>query len=116
MRHQKTGRRLGRTTAHRKSVMTSLATGLFLHERVTTTEAKAKEARSVAEEMISLAKRGDLHARRQATAFLRSKPVVGHLFATIGPRYASRSGGYTRIVRLGPRRGDSAPMVLLELV
>jgi large subunit ribosomal protein L17 len=116
MRHQKTGRKLGRDSAHRRALYANLACALFEHGRVRTTEAKAKEVRPIAERMITLGKRGDLHAHRQAVAFLRSKPVVHKLFAEVAPRFADRPGGYTRIVRTEPRQGDAAPMAYLELV
>ena len=116
MRHQRSGRKLGRDSAHRKALYANLASALIEHGRIKTTEAKAKEVRSVAERMITLGKRGDVHAHRQAVAFLRSKPVAHKLFAEVAPRFADRPGGYTRIVRIGPRPGDAAPMVYLELV
>lgn len=116
MRHHKTGRKLGRDPAHRKALYANLCCSLFEHGRIQTTEAKAKEVRPVAEEMITLGKRGDVHAHRQAVAFLRSKPVAHTLFAEIAPRFQGRSGGYTRIVKIGPRQGDAAPLVYLELV
>jgi large subunit ribosomal protein L17 len=94
----------------------NMVTSLFEHERVQTTDAKAREVRRVAEKLITLGKRGDLHARRQALAYVRSKTVVAKLFAELSPRYANRPGGYTRIVKLGSRRGDNAPMSLVELV
>ena len=116
MRHQRSGRKLGRDSAHRKALYANLAAALIEHGRIKTTEAKAKEVRPVAEQMITLGKRGDLAAHRQAVAFLRSKPVVRKLFAEVAPRFADRPGGYTRIVKLGPRQGDAAPMAYLELV
>ena len=116
MRHQKRGRRLGRDSAHRKSRYANLTSELIQHGRIRTTLAKAKEVRPVAEQMITLGKRGDLHARRQAVAFLRQKPVVKSLFDDVAPRYAERSGGYTRIIKLGPRLGDAAEMAYIELV
>ena len=116
MRHQRTGKKLGRDAAHRKALYSNLAGSLIEHGRIQTTEAKAKAVKPFAEKMITLGKRGDLHARRQALAALRSNPVVPHLFAEGAPRFANRPGGYTRIVRLGPRRGDAAEMVYLELV
>jgi large subunit ribosomal protein L17 len=114
--------KLGRDSSGRKALFRDLVTDLFLNERIQTTEAKAKELRSIAEKLITLAKRGDLHARRQVAAFVRRETVDGEkdaiqkLFTDLGPRYAERSGGYTRILKLGPRRGDSAPMVYIELV
>jgi large subunit ribosomal protein L17 len=116
MRHQKRGRKLGRDSAHRKSLYANLTSELIVHGRIRTTLAKAKEVRPVAEQMITLGKRGDLHARRQALAALRSNDVVHRLFADVAPRFAERPGGYTRIIRLGPRQGDAAEMVYLELV
>ena len=116
MRHQKRGRKLGRDSAHRKSLYANLTAELIQHGRIRTTLAKAKEVRAVAEQMITLGKRGDLHARRQAVAFLRQKPVVKSLFDDVAPRYAERSGGYTRIIKLGPRLGDAAEMAYIELV
>jgi large subunit ribosomal protein L17 len=116
VRHRKSGRKLGRDSAHRKALYANLTAELIEHGRIRTTLAKAKEVRPVAERMITLGKRGDLHAHRQAVAFLRQKPVVRVLFADIAPRYAERPGGYTRIVKLGPRLGDAAEMAYLELV
>ena len=116
MRHRKAGRKLGRDSAHRKALYSNLAGALIEHGRIRTTEAKAKEVRPIVEEMITLGKRGDLAAHRQAVAFLRSKPVAHMLFADIAPRFADRPGGYTRIVKIGPRQGDAARMAYLELV
>jgi large subunit ribosomal protein L17 len=116
LRHQKAGRKLGRDSAHRKALYANLAVALIEHGRIKTTVAKAKEVRPVAEQMITLGKRGDVAAHRQAVAFLRSKPVAHKLFAEIAPRFADRPGGYTRIVKLGPRQGDAAEMAYLELV
>ena len=116
MRHNKAGRRLGRTTSHRIAMFRNMVTSLLNHERVVTTDAKAKEIRSVAEKMITLGKRGDLHAMRQAAAYIREKSVVTKLFSTIAPRYKDRQGGYTRIIKLGQRLGDAAPLSLIELV
>src|SRR5947207_2467631 len=110
------GPRLGSGPAHQRLMLANLATSLFQHARITTTEAKAKRLRPLAERLISFAKRGDLHSRRQVMAVIRDKDVVHHLFAEIGPRYAQRPGGYTRIVKVGPRKGDNAPMALIELV
>ena len=114
MRHQRSGKKLGRDSAHRKALYSNLAGALIEHGRIETTEAKA--VKPFAEKMITLGKRGDLHARRQALAALRSNNVVHRLFADVAPRFADRPGGYTRIVRLGPRQGDAAEMVYLELV
>lgn len=114
--------KLGRNSSARKALFRDLVTDLFIHERIETTEAKAKEVRSIAEKLITLAKRGDLHARRQAAAFVRheqvneEQDVIQKLFSEIAQRYKERPGGYTRILKLGPRRGDAAPMVYLELV
>jgi large subunit ribosomal protein L17 len=116
MRHARAGRKLGRDSAHRKALYSNLAGALIEHGRIETTEAKAKAVRPFAEKLITLGKRGDLHARRLALAELRSNDVVHLLFAEVAPRFAERPGGYTRIVKLGPRQGDSAPMAYLELV
>ena len=116
MRHQRKGRKLGRDASHRKALYANLAGAVIEHGRIRTTEAKAKEVRPVVEKMISLGKRGDLHAHRQAVAFLRSKTIAHTLFADVAPRFADRPGGYTRVVKLGPRQGDAAPMAYLELV
>jgi large subunit ribosomal protein L17 len=116
MRHRKAGRKLGRTTPHRSAMLRNMVTSLFEHERIVTTVPKAKEARRVADKMITLAKRGDLHARRQAYAYMRSKDVVAKLFDEIQAQYTDRNGGYTRIIRTGNRLGDAAPMAILELV
>jgi len=116
MRHAKSGKKLGRDPAHRRALYSNLAGALIEHGRIETTEAKAKAVKPFAERMITLGKRGDLHARRQALAALRSNDVVHRLFADVAPRFAERPGGYTRIVRLGPRQGDAAEMVYLELV
>ncbi|MGN6600130.1 MAG: 50S ribosomal protein L17 [Actinomycetes bacterium] len=110
------GPRLGGGPAHERLMLANLATALFEHGRITTTEAKAKRLRPYAEKLVSFAKRGDLHARRQVMTVIRDKDVVHHLFAEIGPRYAQRHGGYTRIVKAGPRKGDNAPMAVIELV
>lgn len=109
-------RKLGRPTAHRKAMLRNLVTDLFREGRISTTECRAKEARREAEKLITLAKRGDLHARRQALAYIYDESVVTKLFDEIAPKYADRNGGYTRILKLGPRRGDSAEVVFLELV
>lgn len=116
MRHRKAGRKLGRTSSHRDAMLRNMVTSLLDQERIVTTVPKAKEARRVAEQMITLGKRGDLHARRQALAFIRSKDIVAKLFDEISSQYASRQGGYTRIIRTGTRSGDAAPMAILELV
>ena len=116
MRHHKSGRKLGRDSAHRKALYANLASSLIEHGRIKTTEAKAKEVRPIVEEMVTLGKRGDLAAHRHAVAFLRSKGVAHALFAEVAPRFADRPGGYTRIVKIGPRQGDAARMTYLELV
>jgi large subunit ribosomal protein L17 len=116
MRHGKSGRKLGRNSSHRQAMFRNIVTSLFEHERIVTTEQRAKEVRPIAEKMITLAKRGDLHARRQALSFIRSKSVVAKLFDEISDQYADRAGGYTRIIRTGTRRGDAAPMAIIELV
>ena len=116
MRHHRAGKKLGRDSAHRKALYANLAGSLIEHGRIKTTEAKAKAVKPFAEQMITLGKRGDLAARRQAIAALRSQDVVHQLFADVAPRFADRPGGYTRIVKLGPRNGDAAEMVYLELV
>ena len=116
MRHNKAGRRLGRTTSHRVAMFRNMVTSLFNHEKITTTDSKAKELRSIAEKMITLGKRGDLHAMRQAASYIRDKSTVTKLFTTIAPRYKERQGGYTRIIKLSIRQGDNAPVSLIELV
>jgi large subunit ribosomal protein L17 len=116
VRHQRAGKKLGRDSAHRRSLYANLAGSLIEHGRIRTTEAKAKAVRPIAEKMITLGRRGDLAARRQALAYLRSQEVVHKLFADVGPRFAERNGGYSRIVKLGPRAGDGAEMAYLELV
>ncbi len=116
MRHKITGRRLGRTTSHRMAMFRNMVTSLFEHERIVTTAEKAKELRPIAEKMITLGKRGDLHARRQALSFIRSKDVVEKLFTDIKDKFADRKGGYTRILKTGVRKGDAAGMAIIELV
>jgi len=116
VRHASRGRKLGRDASHRKALYANLACSLIEHGRIKTTEAKAKAVKPFAEQMITLGRRGDLHARRQALSELRSQEVVHKLFADVGPRMADRPGGYSRIVKLGPRPGDAAEMVYLELV
>jgi large subunit ribosomal protein L17 len=117
MRHQKTRNKLSRSTAHRKSLLMNLSKELIEHERIKTTQAKAKAVKPEIEKLITLAKRGDLHARRQALATLgQDKFAVHQLFEVVAPRYAERPGGYTRVLKLGPRPSDSTEMVLLELV
>ena len=109
-------RKLGVKTAHRQSMLRNLVTDLFRYGRIQTTDCRAKEARKEAEKMITLAKRGDLHAKRQAFAYIKDETVVKKLFDEIAPKYAERNGGYTRILKLGPRKGDVAEAVFLELV
>ena len=116
MRHRKKGRGLSRTVSHKKATMRNMATSLFRHERIETTTAKAKELRPFAERLITLGKRGDLHARRLAGRSIADRQVLGKLFDDIGPRFMERPGGYTRILKLGNRRGDAAEMALIELV
>ena len=116
MRHRKDHRKLGRNSAHRRALLRNLVTALFEYERIETTVAKAKEARRVAERMITFGKKGDLAARRHVAAYVMRPAVVSKLFETIAPWYAERQGGYTRIIRIGPRPGDAAEMVYLELV
>lgn len=116
MRHGSAGRQFGRNSGHRKALLRSLVTSLLRHERIETTVAKAKEIRPLAEKMITLAKRGDLHARRQALSFIQDESVVQGLFTDVAPRFSARNGGYTRIVRTRNRLGDAAPMAVIELV
>jgi large subunit ribosomal protein L17 len=116
MRHLKSGRKLGKTTSHRKALLRNMVTSLLEHERIKTTDAKAKELRRVADRMITLGKRGDLHARRRALAYIRSKDVVAKLFNELAERFRDRQGGYTRVVKVGHRVGDAAPMSIIELV
>ena len=116
MRHQKTRNKLSRDAAHRKALLMNLSKEIIEHERIETSAAKAKAVKPEIEKLITLAKRGDLHARRQALAELRSQEIVHKLFSDVGPRMADRPGGYSRIVKLGHRQGDAAEMVYLELV
>ena len=116
MRHRRSGRKLGRDASHRKALYANLTSALIEHGRIKTTVAKAKEVRPVAEQMITLGRRGGVPARRQALKFLRSQDVVHKLFSEVGPRFADREGGYLRIIRIGPRLGDAAEMAYLELV
>jgi len=116
MRHGYAGRQLSRTKSHRRALFANLANALLKHEQIKTTLPKAKDLRPYVEKLITLGKRGDLHARRQANAKLRDDKVVAKLFAVIGPRYKDRSGGYTRIIKAGFRYGDAAPMAVIELV
>ncbi len=116
MRHNKSGKRLGRNTPHRTAMLRNMVTSLFEHEKITTTDTRAKELRKVADRMITLGKRGDLHARRQVLSVIRDQKVVAKLFDQIGPRYKDRPGGYTRILKLGSRLGDNAPQSIIALV
>jgi len=116
MRHNKSGRRLGRTTSHRIAMFRNMVTSFLSHERIVTTDAKAKELRPIAEKMITLGKKGDLSAIRQAASYIRDKATVTKLFSTIAPRYKDRAGGYTRIIKLGIRPGDAAPLSVIEFV
>jgi len=116
MRHQVRGNRLNRPASHKRAMLRNMVTSLFLHERITTTLTKAKEARRYTERMITFAKRGDLNSRRQAARFVNDPKILQKLFSDIGPRFADRPGGYTRVIRVGIRKGDDAPMAILELV
>jgi len=109
-------RKLGRLSSHRDLMLRNLVTSLIKNGRIETTETRAKETRKLAEKMITLAKRGDLHARRQALSYMLDETVVKNLFDEVAPKYAERNGGYTRIMKTGPRRGDCAPMAIIELV
>ena len=115
MRHLKSGRKLNRSSSHRRALFRNMVTSLLQHEHLQTTDAKAKELRRWVDRMVTLGKRGTLHARRQALAFVRSRAVVAKLFDDIAPRFSTRPGGYTRITKLGSRRGDAAPISLIEL-
>jgi large subunit ribosomal protein L17 len=116
MRHRNAGRKLGRTSAHRTALLRNLVTSLLDHERIETTDAKAKELRRIADRMITLGKRGDLHARRQALRVVQSRDVTSKLFSTLADRYRERAGGYTRVLKLRTRVGDAAPVSMVELV
>jgi len=116
MRHNKSGRRLGRNSSHRSAMMRNMVTSLLAHEKITTTDCRAKELRKVAEKMITLGKRGDLHARRQVLQIVRDRKVVAKLFERLAPRYQDRPGGYTRIIKLGNRLGDNASQSIIEFV
>lgn len=116
MRHRNKGRKLSRTASHREAMLRNMATSLFRHEQISTTTAKAKELRGFAERLITLAKRGDLHARRLAARRIQDKDILFKLFDSIGPRFAERQGGYTRVLKLGFRRGDGAELAIIELV
>lgn len=116
MRHRLAGRKLNRTKSHRRALFANMAVALLTHEQIKTTLPKAKDLRRIADKMITLGKRGDLHARRQALAELRDEAAVKKLFEVLGPRYADRPGGYTRVLKAGFRHGDAAPMAFIELV
>lgn len=116
MRHRNAGYKLGRNTSHRRAVLRNLVTSIILTDRIATTITKCKASRPLVERMITLGKRNDVHARRQAAAYLMTPEAVDRLFATVAPRYASRNGGYSRIVRTGPRQGDAAEMAIIELL
>jgi large subunit ribosomal protein L17 len=116
MRHARSGKKLGRDMAHRKALYANLAGAVIEHGRIKTTVTKAKAVKPIAEQLITLGRRGDMHARRQAVAFLRSKHIVHRLFTEVGPAFADRPGGYLRITRIGPRPGDAAELAYLELV
>ena len=116
MRHGMSGRKLNRTSSHRKAMFSNMVTSLLDHEQITTTLPKAKELRRIADKMITLGKRGDLHARRQALSVIKDTEVVGKLFSSLAERYKERNGGYTRVLKAGNRYGDCAPMAVLELV
>jgi large subunit ribosomal protein L17 len=116
MRHRAKGRQLSRTAAHRRALLRNMAASLFRHDAIVTTEAKAKELRPYAERLITLARRGDLHARRQVERRIQDREILGRLFKEIGPRFATRPGGYTRILKLGHRSGDGADIARIELL
>jgi len=116
MRHQKAGRKLGRTSSHRKAMFRNMLTSLFEHEKIETTDAKAKELRKIAEKIVTLGKKGDLHSRRQVLRVISDKKIAKNLFDQIAPRYQSRNGGYTRIFKVGRRQGDNAPLSIIELI
>ncbi len=116
MRHGKSGRKLNRTASHRKAMFANMAAALIKHEQIVTTLPKAKELKPIADKLITLAKRGDLHARRQAISQIRDKDMVKKLFDVLGARYTERQGGYTRVLKAGFRYGDNAPMAVIELV
>ena len=116
MRHGKSGKKLGRTSSHRIAMLRNMVTSFLKHEKVKTTDVKAKELKKVAEKMVTLGKRGDLHARRQAAAFVRDKEIVAKLFEELSARYRDWNGGYTRIVKMGFRVGDNAPMSTIEFI
>jgi large subunit ribosomal protein L17 len=114
MRHRKAGKKLGRSTAHRKAMFRNMLTSLVLHERIVTTDTKAKQVKRLADRLVTLAKKGDLHSRRHAVTKLFSKDAVAKLFDNLGPRFRARSGGYTRVIKVGYRLGDGAPQSIIE--
>src|SRR3989304_10074812 len=116
MRYGKSGSKLGRTTSHKKAMLRNMATSMIKYEKIRTTDSKAKEFRKVADKLVTLGKRGNLHARRQALSFVRDRAMVAKLFDEISARYQSRMGGYTRIIKIGNRVGDNAPMSIIEFV
>lgn len=116
MRHRKSGRKLGRVSSHRKAMLKNMTASLLKHERIITTDAKAKELRSVAERVITLGKNGSLHARRQTLSFVRDRQITAKVFDELSARYSNRSGGYTRIIKIGYRDGDNAPLSVVELI
>ena len=116
MRYGKSGSKLGRSASHKKAMLRNMATSIIKHEKIRTTDSKAKELKKVADKLVTLGKRGDLHARRQALSFVRDRAIVGKLFDELSERYRERAGGYTRIVKIGFRIGDNAPMSVVEFV
>ncbi len=116
MRHRKAGRKLGRVSSHRKAMLNNMTTSLLKHERIITTDAKAKELRSVAEKVITLGKRGSLHARRQTLSLIKDRQITKKVFDELSSRYSDRQGGYTRIIKIGYRDGDNAPLSVVELI
>jgi large subunit ribosomal protein L17 len=116
MRHNKAGKKVGRVTSHRNAMLRNMVTSFLQSEKITTTDVKAKMLRQIADKMITLGKRGDLHARRQAAAFIRDREVVGKLFTELSVRFQGRNGGYTRIIKMGYRTGDSAPLSVVEFI
>ncbi len=116
MRHKKKGRKLGSSPSHRKAMLRTMAAQVFEHDQIKTTEAKAKEVRGTIDKIVTLAKRGDIHARRQVLAYINDRELVHKIFTEVVERFKDRNGGYTRIIKLGPRLGDAAPVVIIELV
>lgn len=116
MRYGKSGSKLGRTTAHKKAMLRNMATSIIKYEKIRTTESKAQELKRVADKLVTLGKRGDLHARRQALSFVRDRAMVGKLFDDLSERYRNREGGYTRVIKVGCRIGDNAPMSIVEFI